>query len=230
MPVAHTIKQYVEGGYYHLYNRGVEQRQIFIDEKDYVVFMHILKTLLTDPKLLGDEQIRPIRKSDVYNQIHLVAFCLMPNHFHLLIQQVTAHALTQFTRRLNNAYVTYFNQRYERRGSLFEGKLKAILVEFEEYFLYLTRYIHRNPLAFWKQPLVAYPYSSYPYFLGVKKASWLYLDDVLAYFEHPKGFRKNQYISYEGFMNDPTEDDLNRLDELTLEIEHQRPRLNRSDL
>jgi putative transposase len=230
MPVAHTVKQYVAGGFYHLYNRGIDQRLIFMDERDYAVFMHILKTLLLDPKKLENEQVRPVRKSDVYDEIKLVAFCLMPNHFHLMVQQLSDRAITRFTRRLNNAYVTYFNQRHERRGSLFEGKLKAILVEYEEYYLYLTRYIHRNPLAFWTKPLITYPYSSYPYYLGKKQADWVKPEDVLSYFQRAADLKRNPFTSYEGFMNDTKGNDEARLEELTLEIEHERRKLNRSDL
>ena len=148
VPAKNAIKQYLEGGFYHVYNRGVEKRTIFVDEFDYKMFLSYLKAYLSPPH---PEQVRPVRASNIYEQVQLICFCLMPNHFHLLIRQSTQLGIVSFMRRLTNAYTKYFNERYTRVGPLFQGCYKAALVQEEPYLLHLTRYIHLNPIELLSQ-------------------------------------------------------------------------------
>jgi len=124
---------------------------------------------------------------DLYKRIKLLVYCLMPNHFHLVLKQVDEKAMTEFMKRLTNAYVEYFNKKYKRVGSLFQGKYKAVLIEKENYFLHLSHYIHRNPLELMKEPdpkkLVEYSYSSYPDYIGERKTSWVLPEEILQYFK-----------------------------------------------
>lgn len=143
MPSKNVIKQYLEGGFYHIYNRGVDKRTIFEDPLDYKMFLSYLKNYLLPRR---PEQVRPVRASNIFEEIKLICYCLMPNHFHLLIKQVTKSAIISFMRRITNAYTKYFNERYKRVGPLFQGRYKAILVTEEPYLLHLTRYIHLNPV------------------------------------------------------------------------------------
>ncbi len=219
MPSKHTVKVYVENGYYHLLNRGVEKRSIFLDKKDSVTFLALLKRYLTNPDLLPPELqfLRVSRRSHLYEKIRLVAYCLMPNHFHLLVRQQTRNAITEFARCLINSYVRYFNDRYERLGPLFQGRIKGILVENDEYLLHLTRYIHRNPEEYWERPLREYPYSSYAEYLGLRHTSWIHPEEILAYFRSPLNQSLRDYFSYENFIETPQEDSSEFLKELTLE-------------
>src|SRR3989304_7162820 len=105
MPAKHTVKIYVENGFYHLFNRGVEKRPIFLDRNDYVAFLSILKRYLTNPDDLSSGYLDfshgvPSRRSDLHTKIQLVSYCLMPNHFPILVKQLTKNAITEFTRRV----------------------------------------------------------------------------------------------------------------------------------
>jgi hypothetical protein len=111
------------------------------------------------------------------------AFCLMDNHYHLLIETPSGN-LPQIMRHINGAYTTYFNVKRARSGHLFQGRYKAILVEIDEYAKELSRYIHLNPV---RAKMVAtpdeYEWSSYQFYIGKKKPpEWLYRDFILGYF------------------------------------------------
>lgn len=137
------------GYYYHLYNRGVEKRDIFLGRRDYLRFLETLgyyrKTPL--PMKLSDFRRGVIKLKEIDNQTELVrilCYCLMPNHFHLLVQQMIDGGISQFLRKVSDSYTRYFNTKYERIGSLFQGSFKARLIETDEYLLHLSKYIHRN--------------------------------------------------------------------------------------
>ena len=115
--------------------------------------------------------------------IELMTFCLMPNHFHLMVRQKVENGITEFMRKLGTGYTNYFNQKYERVGTLFQGKFKAAHVQEEPHFLYLPYYIHLNPLdlyeAGWREQRVgdtdkalafldSYRWSSYLDYIGKK--------------------------------------------------------------
>jgi putative transposase len=120
--------QYYAGQYYHVYNRGVLRQPIFNSEENY----HFL--------LRRAKQFLPLY------QIHLVAYSLMPNHYHFLIEVFRDGALSSFIQRLFNSYSQAFNRRQNRTGTLFEGRAKSIIVDKSEYVYALVRYIHLNPM------------------------------------------------------------------------------------
>jgi putative transposase len=194
MPAKNVIKLYVENGWYHLYNRGIEKRDIFLDEQDYKVFLHYFKRYLTQSSDLVDE-IKPRFKNDLFDKIQLVSYCLMPNHFHLLVKQAEKNTIIDFMRALSNSYTHYFNQKYQRIGPLFQGAYKGILINEEPYLLHLSRYIHLNPLEIYNPAesgevkprtrfhLVDYPYSSYGEYLGLRKTEWIHPDEILSFFK-----------------------------------------------
>lgn len=153
MPARNIVKTYIENGYYHAYNRGVEKRNIFLDEQDYSVFLHFLKQYLSPPQrkgiyltMTGLDLVRPRPIQTLYDEIDLLAYCLIPNHYHLLLEQKTIDGMTKLLRRLCTSYSMYFNKKYDRVGSLFQGTYKAALIDRDEYLLHLSRYIHLNPV------------------------------------------------------------------------------------
>src|SRR3989344_4633956 len=160
MPARNVIKHYVPEYYYHIYNRGVEKRKIFLDKQDYFVFKNYLQRSL-DPGL----KILPAGFNNIHNisdKIELVAYCLMPNHFHFMFKLHSQDGITKLLRMLLTSYVMYFNKKYERNGALFQGKPKGILIESESHLLHLTRYIHQNPEELLKSTSVrGYEFSSY---------------------------------------------------------------------
>jgi len=128
--------------YYHLYNRGIEKRVIFLDEKDYVYFLKLMGICNTK------ENIRTKNVSDLSPDetiINIGAYVLMPNHFHILIKEKTEGGTSLYMLKLLTAYSMYFNKKYERTGRLFEGTFKSSYVSTDQYLKYLYAYIHLNP-------------------------------------------------------------------------------------
>ena len=221
MPSRNIIKQYTENGYYHLYNRGVEKREIFLDEQDCQVFLHYLRMYLSTPEELKKMAILQPRINrfislNLYKELDLLSFSLMPNHFHLEIKQYTKNAITKFMRRLLTAYVMYFNKKYKRVGSLFQNNYKGVLIENEIFLLHLSRYIHLNSLSV-KSPINFMEFSSYPYYLGNKEASWIKPQEIISYFKSARNANFKDLLSYQSFVEDYKEDPAKILSDLTLE-------------
>lgn len=185
MPARNTVKTYTENTYYHIYNRGVEGRDIYADEQDYKVFLGFIKRYLTVPI---QNEVQPQngaqRKANLYDELQLAAYCLMPNHFHLLLKQHRIDSTTKFIRALMNCYVRYFNQKYKRIGGLFQGIFKAVPIDNEAYLLHLTRYIHLNPLELHDMTMERLEdyYCSYGEYIGKRTTSWINSKEILGYF------------------------------------------------
>lgn len=214
MPGKNALKTYVENGFYHVYNRGVEKRNIFLDEQDYKVFLSYLKLYLISKDdsiielkkrvdLSDDQKNDKISKlmalKNYLNKIELLSYVLMPNHFHLEIRQKNTNDMENFMRSLITKYSKYFNKKYDRVGPLFQSRYNAVLITNERYLLHLGRYIHLNPqeIIVNKQSLSSYPWSSYPAYINNLSVNWLYKDYFLLDFEKNKGFSFN---SYQGFV------------------------------
>lgn len=191
MPAKNVLKLYEKNGYYHLYNRGVAKNPIFFEEQDYAVFLSYLKEYLSPPVPLTEEELRLMKytylRKNYHQEIELLVYCLMPNHFHFLLKQNEVRSIELFMRSLLTRYSVYFNKHYDRVGHLFQGAYKGVLIRHEEYLLWLSRYIHRNPLELLRkeEKLSAYPYSSYRVYLGLQNVEWVSPQDVLTAF--PRG-------------------------------------------
>lgn len=212
MPAKNSVKQFIENGYYHLYNRGVEKRDIFLDEQDYAVFLHNLKRYL-DPALGSDPRFHT---KSLAGEIDLIAFCLMPNHFHLLVKQNTINGITKLMRAVCTNYVMYFNKKYDRVGGLFQGKYRASLIYEDNYLLHLSRYIHLNPSSAGSDPK-SYNFSSYSYYLGQRNAIWIKPQEILSFFKSAQGANLKDCLSYQSFVEDYREAPEEILGELILE-------------
>lgn len=209
MPIKNSRKEFVADSYYHLYNRGVEKRIIFADEQDYKVFLSYLKTYLLpkDEKALRtilsssvswaekDRALKLLRLNNFADNLSLISYCLMSNHFHFLVKQTDADTIDRFTNSLLTRYVLYFNKKYKRVGPLFQSRYKAVYVDTIEQLLHLTRYIHRNAFPLLQgQALQSYSYSSYKDYLGTRNTEWIKPNEILNNFAL-KGFN-----SYESFV------------------------------
>ena len=174
MPSPNVIREYVPESYYHVYNRGVEKRIIYQDAQDYAVFLSYLRRHLSPDDTL-DSQKRPYK---FYGSIDLVAYCLMPNHFHfLLYSKEDPSQIAKFMQSLCIAYSMYFNRRYKRVGGLFQGRFKAIRIANDAYLQHISRYIHLNPTDY-----KSYKWSSLPYYLNADKVNWLHPERILDIF------------------------------------------------
>jgi len=134
---------------YHIYNRGVEKRSLFIDDKDYSRFVDDLVIFNDNKPVINPKlRIKDIRGGGHKRKplVDILAFCLMPNHYHLLLRQRLDGGITEFMRKLGGGYVNYFNLKHKRVGTLFQGKFKSVLINDEAQFMYIPFYIHLNPL------------------------------------------------------------------------------------
>lgn len=199
MPAKNSIKVYAENTYYHVYNRGVNKQKIFESGDDFQKFLYYLEIYLSKPDLLRQKE--PLLKihlvnNNLFGKIEILAFCLMPNHFHLLVKQIAKDAVTKLMRQVSTSYSMYFNRKYERVGPLFQGKFKAVTVETDEQLLHLGRYIHQNPLSRGVS-LDDFEWSSYQAYLGKIQIPWLSTETILEYFN-----KANPNSSYRNFVED----------------------------
>ena len=157
---------------FHMLNRGVDKRDIFLDDRDRARFVHDLfefnDPAPAHPLKVGKLDLRSpnfrrkARREHGQNRIvDIHGWCLMGNHYHLLISERTEGGITKFIRKLNIGYSKYFNERYERSGALFQGRTKRINIVHDAHFLYILHYIHLNPLDYlqgargWREGKVA---------------------------------------------------------------------------
>ena len=167
--------------WYHVINRGRRAEDIFLEKFDYKMFVALLQ-----------------ETAEAWN-IRIAAYCLMPNHYHLLVNTPEAN-ISRAMRHLNGVYTQRFNSRYHLDGQLFRGRYKSILVGGDSYLLQLVRYIHRNPLeAGIVEDMKAYPWSSHKAYLSVaKRWDWLHKKFILSLLTDDK---KSQIRLYRRFVS-----------------------------
>ncbi len=176
----------VVGETYHIYNRGAHKQPIFTNKDDYFRFSLLLhlansKTSFEMRPILkkyqGRSSVSIFEEEKVEDRlVEIFAYCLMPNHFHLVLRQKEENGIALFMKKLSTAYSMYFNTKYEHSGVLFQGRFKSSHIGSEEYFRYIFSYVHLNPLDIFepgwkvsgikdkkrtKKFLEEYPYSSF---------------------------------------------------------------------
>ena len=171
----------IQGCIYHIINRGIEKRSIFLDDNDKKHFIDLLARILTETNTM------------------IFAFALIPNHFHILIMRGTT-PVSDVMRSITGGYAQYFNKKYNRSGYLFQGRYKAILCQKEPYFLELVRYINLNPIRVGivrtVSELSSYKFSSHPYISGKIKSDWFNPDHVLNQFASSEKKAIGRYIKF----------------------------------
>lgn len=204
---------FAEGEFYHLFNRGVEKRIVFINEKDKSRFQKLLY-LCNGTEVVHFSEVKDLVKGNMIYKIErgkplvaLGAYCLMSNHFHLLVLEHKPNGISQFMQKLATAYTMYFNIHNQRTGSLFEGRFRARQATHDNYLKYLFSYIHLNPAEHiqptWKQDgirnfdkvwkyLSDYRFSSLPDYLGEDRPERIILSmtEFPGYFQKKKSMRK----------------------------------------
>ena len=170
------------GEHYHIFNRGSNKQIIFLDDTDRVRFLFLI-LYFQSPTILQNIG-RPVRhfvKHSVFNIerdiereivdkrfVEVLGFCLMPNHFHLIIKEVEEGGISQYMQRVLNAYTKYFNTKYKKSGHLFQGPYRAVHVKDNRQLLHLSAYIHKNPreIKGWVDNEEKYKWSSYQDFIS----------------------------------------------------------------
>lgn len=198
---------FIPGEYYHLYNRGNSKQNIFLDKKDKEHFLKLLYMCNSERSICFRDTTRNSYSFDRLNTLVFVgAFCLMLNHFHILVKEKDEGNISKFIQKVSTAYVMYFNKKYKRTGGLFEGKFKSQHVDNDRYLKYLFSYIHLNPVKLinpnWKKtgikniPVVKkylknYFYSSYLDYIDLNRPQ----SKILSIQEYPKYFpSKNDFL------------------------------------
>ncbi len=212
MPSRYYRRNFIKGYFYHIYNRGANKGKVFWDIDDYRTFIDILAYYLVFPlgkpmSILNriENKVSAI-KNKVPNlvediSIKLCAYCLMPNHFHLILKQhgdpSDKSGVTNLMRRMTITYSMYIKKKYDRSGTLFQGKFKNVFVETDGQLQQLSKYIHKNPTEIQgSEPLNRYRYSSYRCFIGEEECQeWLSMNEILSFF--PK---KNRQLEYKKFV------------------------------
>ena len=209
--------QFSIGEFYHLYNRGINKMPIFLDVFDKKRFIKLL-FVCNSRKSVVFKSIQGLSLDEIDRGETLVdigIYCLVPNHFHLLIKEKTENGISEFVKKVATGYSMYFNKKYERTGSLFEGPFKAKRIDTDEYLKYIFSYIHLNPIKIidsqWKENKITdrvkaknylqkYPYSSYFEYIGGKRQEEKILekDSFPEYFSQPKEFDDfiNDWLSF----------------------------------
>lgn len=161
------------GSFYHVYNRGVAKGDIFVDERDYEHFLTTLSFYLDDENTrlavaLRNKDTVPLKDQPAKNPLAVShCYCLMPNHFHLLLEEVAVGGISRLLRRALISYTRYFNTRHHRVGPLFQGNFRFVQLAKDEQFLHVTRYIHLNPyVARMISDPEAYQWSSYRHYMS----------------------------------------------------------------
>lgn len=185
---------FTNGYIYHIYNRGVEKRKVFIDDRDFLRFVVALYEFNDSHPIFNvgrnffQQPIEVRLQSKRKNQlVEILAFCLMPNHYHIVMRQKAENGITEFMRKIGTGYTNYFNLKYSRVGHLFQGKFKAVLLEQEAHFIHLPHYVHLNPLDLF-QP------------------AWRErgVENVAAALDFLKTYRWSSFLDYIGSSNFPS--------------------------
>lgn len=169
--------------YYHVFNRAIDRQTIFNTKWEYKRALETLRyyryinlpiRLSQFLNLQLEARDKIITELIARNEklVEIAAFCLMPNHFHLLLKQAQTSGISTFISNFSNSYTKYFNTKHNRTGHLFEGTFKAVFIETDEQLIHVSRYIHLNPVSSFiikNEALDEYSWSSYPEYLNKPK-------------------------------------------------------------
>lgn len=203
-----TIRKLVfgNGEIYHVFNRGIERRSTFTDKKEFERIQKLIKfyrhrdipirfsQVIQQPQDIREKILNDLFKSE--RVIDILSYCIMPNHFHFLLQQNVDKGISTFISNTTNAYTKYFNTKHKRTGPLFEGVFKAVHIESDEQLVHVSRYIHLNPVAsniIANEELENYKWSSYPEYLSLSSKEISQKELILSMFKSIEGYREFVY-------------------------------------
>lgn len=225
-------RQVTKGDILHVYNRGVDKRNVFLSEKDYNRFIERIRfcRLYDYPysKFLKLKTTRTLDESNLILETNYLydnplctihAFVLMKNHFHLILEESVTNGISKFIQKLINGYTKYFNTKYERSGHLFQSTYKHVFVDTEEQFIHLSKYIHTNPATanfVTRSELHKYKWSSYPSYIfnheNNFEADFIHRKYLSSLFKSPAAYAN--FIQQDDFI-----ESLFILQELSVDIE-----------
>lgn len=187
--------EHAPGEYYHIYNRGTQKQPIFENNTDKFRLLFLLLTFQGDISIKNISRevkqsvqsqtlhIKEDMEGDILKSrtVELVAFCFMPNHFHLIVREIEEGGIAKYMQRVLTAYAKYFNTKYEMSGHLFQGTYKSVLIGSDLQLMHLSAYIHKNPseLKEWKGKEDKYPWSSYGDYVSKNRFGPLLITDII---------------------------------------------------
>ncbi|MDP3764104.1 MAG: transposase [bacterium] len=209
---------FAPGEYYHIYSRGTDKRNIFLNSDDYWRFMTALIIFQGNVHIPQVSRLVPFVKHQMFDKeefkeilekktIDLVSFCLMSNHYHLLLKENLENGISNFMQRLGNSYTKYFNLKYQRTGHLFGSVFQSRHIKKDKYLKHLSAYIHVNPseIYSWNKKETVYPWSSFQDYVGKNRWSeFLCPSIVLDQFKNSKDYQK--YALESGAKSKPIQD------------------------
>lgn len=192
---------FVTGEFYHLYTRGVEKQDTFSGQRDYSRFVEALfyyHIQNPKPKFSTHRRTKTFPIDFSKRIVEIICYCLMPNHFHLLVKQIQNGGISELMRKLLLSATKYRNTKHNHQGSLFQVPFKAVHIETDEQLVHVSRYIHLNPLvSSIVKDLKLYPWSSYLEYLDLRDNPAVKKEEILNFFK--------DYTSYEKFVLDQTD-------------------------
>ncbi|MCW1929926.1 MAG: transposase [Candidatus Kerfeldbacteria bacterium] len=193
MPKKLVVREFEENGFYHIFNRGNNKQKIFRDSRDFDYFLGLLQEYTTPPK--NNEHI------NFYGTIETVCYCLMSNHFHLIVHQLPEKAISQFMHVISIKYTKYFNKKYTHLGHVFQGAFLARRIKNYGDLLNTSKYVHKNAEDICND-ILKYQYSSAAVYIGKrKKPEWLHTKDVFDVLRGGFGVQKNKlFSSYKKYL------------------------------
>ncbi|MBU4380702.1 transposase [Candidatus Parcubacteria bacterium] len=183
MPYKNRCKTHKPDITFHIYGRGINRCEMFLDHEDYIFFIYLLKKYLTkdfkESRIIAKKEVE-IPANSVFGQLELYAYCLMPNHFHILCKNLVDYGIKEFSKRILSVYAGFFNEKYSREGPLIQGCYRAVPIITEAQLIHVGRYIHLNP---YKSGIVGgsseYKYSSLQNYINNRDLPWLNLHPTL---------------------------------------------------
>ncbi|MEX2007277.1 MAG: transposase [Candidatus Levyibacteriota bacterium] len=198
--------------YLHVFDRGMQKQPIFEIKADYIRFLFLILTFQGDAviKNISREIKQSVQSSTLHidaelekdilknRAVELISFCLVPNHFHLIVHELVEGGISKYMQRVMTAYTKYFNLRHGKSGHLFQGRYKSVLISNDRQLMHTSAYIHKHPVEIgWKGKEEKYPWSSYQDCIGENRfGSLLITDIIIKRFEEEKGsFSYKKFVS-----------------------------------
>ena len=168
--------KFAQGEHYHIFNRGNNKQNIFLNDRDYARFLFLILHLQSENVFTNISysisyfikhrvfiKIKNENKFSKNKVVNLISFTLMPNHFHMILEELAKDGISNYMQRIQNAYTKYFNDKYDKIGHLLQGPFKDVHIENNGQLLYLSCYVHKNPkeLKSWRSKEYLYEWSSY---------------------------------------------------------------------
>lgn len=204
-------ENFAEKEYFHLFNRGTQGQNIFLDDRDYIRFIFLLTHLQSPVQIhnvswytknfikKGSFNLDKNKIDKIFKKRHveLVSFALMPNHFHLIVRGLEDSIISVYMQRILTSYAKYFNAKYNKKGHVFEGPFGAVHISDNTQLLHLSAYVHKNPKALpgWQENYDRYPWSSYGDYIGSNRWGALLSTDVIL-----KQFKDQ--VRYQSFVSE----------------------------